>query len=235
MNKRDYLYILIIAVLGTLLVWFITSNQSKHTLLETYKHNTVSLTSELDSIRLKNDELLYSMNALILEKDELERYLDITKKEVKELEKKLNSKIQYIAQIEGRVYIDTLELRDTVYIDSNGNMSLYFDYKDEWVVLSGHSTQTTFDDFYTVMDTLAMNVPLEVGLTDEYQIFVKSPNPYMHITDVKGAVIEESKIREMKRRFGLGVYLGWGVQYGMFSRTFDTGPQLGVGFYYRLF
>lgn len=235
MNKKDYIYILIIAILGALLVWFITSNQSKHTLLETYKHNTVSLTSELDSIRLKNDELLYSMNALILEKEELERYLDITKKEVKELEKKLNSKIQYIAQIEGRVYIDTLELRDTVYIDANGNMSLYFDYKDEWVVLSGHSTQTTFDDFYTVMDTLAMNVPLEVGLTDEYQIFVKSPNPYMHITDVKGAVIEESKIREMKRRFGLCVYTGWGVQYGVFNKTFDTGPQLGVGFYYRLF
>lgn len=235
MSKKDYIYILIIAILGALLVWLITSNQSKRTLIETYKHNTISLTSELDSTRLKNDELLYSMNALILEKDELEKYLDLSKKEVKELEKKLDSKIQYIAQIEGRVYMDTLELRDTVYIDANGNMSLYFDYKDKWVMLSGHSTQTTFDDFYTTMDTLAMNVPLEVGLTDEYQIFVKSSNPYMHITDVKGAVIEESKIREMKRRFGLGVYLGWGVQYGMFHGTFDTGPQLGVGFYYRLF
>lgn len=235
MNKRDYIYILIIAVLGALLVWFITSNQWKRTLLETYKHNTVVLTSELDSIRLKNDELLYSMNALILEKEELEEYLDLTKKEVKELEKKLDSKIQYIAQIEGQVHIDTLELHDTVYIDANGNMSLYFDYKDKWVMLSGHSTQTTFDDFYTTMDTLAMYVPLEVGLTDEYRIFVKSSNPYMHIADVKGAVIEESKIREMKRRFGLCVYAGWGVQYGMFYRIFDTGPQLGVGFYYRLF
>lgn len=234
MNKRDYIYILIIAILGALLVWFITSNQSKHTLLETYKHNTVSLTSELDSIRLKNDELLYSMNALILEKEELEKYLDITKKEVKELEKKLDSKIQYIAQIEGQVYIDTLELHDTVYIDANGNMSLYFDYTDKWVTLRGHSTQTTFDDFYTTMDTLSMNVPLEVGLTDEYRIFVKSSNPYMHITDVKGAVIEESKIRKMKRRFGFCVYAGWGAQYGVFHKRFDTGPQLGFGFYFSI-
>ena len=234
MTKKDYIYILIIGVLVALLVWFITSNQYKSSDIEIYKNNISSLTSELDSIRLKNDELLYSMNALILEKDELERYLDISKKEVKELEKKLDSKIQYIAQIEGQVYIDTLELHDTVYIDANGNMSLYFDYEDKWVTLSGHSTQTTFDDFYTVLDTLSMNVPLEVGLTDEYRIFVKSSNPYMHITDVKGAVIEPSKMRKMKQRFGFCVYAGWGAQYGVFHKTFDTGPQIGFGFYFSI-
>ena len=203
--------------------------------IETYKNNIKSLTSEIDSFKLNNGELVYEKNCLILEKSELEQYLNTSKKEVKELEKKLDSKIKFIADMESHISVDTLVLHDSVYIDSSGNMSIFFDYSDKWLNLRGHSTQTTFDDFYTTLDTMSLSTPLQVGLTDDYQIFVKSRCPYLHITDVQGATIEESKIREMKRRFGLGIYVGWGVQYGMFTRSFDTGPQLGVGFYYRLY
>ena len=234
MAKKDYIYLAIILLISVISIWLLTSNQRKKNDIEVYKNNISVLNSELDSVRLKNGEMLYEINSLILEKNELEEYLDISKKEVKELEKTLKSKIAYIAQIEGQVKIDTLLLHDSIYIDANGNMSLYFDYEDKWVTLRGHSTQTTFDDFYTCLDTLSMNVPLEVGLSEDYRIFVKSSNPYMYITDVKGAMIEESKIRKMSKRFGLCVYLGWGIQYGVIHQKFDTGVQLGAGVYYRI-
>lgn len=232
MTKKDIIYIVII---GVLLVIFSSLLYNKNGDIDVYKNNIKSLTSELDSTKLKNGNMIYTMQSLILEKDELEKYLDVSKKEIKELERKLDSKVKYIASIEGKVTIDTLVLRDSIFIDPDGNMSLYFDYSDKWVTLGGHSTQTTFNDFYTVLDTLSMNVTLQVGLTDDRKIFVKTKNPYMNITDIKGSYIEESDLRKFVKKFGVSVYAGWGVQYGMFTRKFDTGPQIGVGIYYRLY
>lgn len=232
MTKKDIIYIVII---GVLLVIFLPLLYNKNGDIDVYKNNIKSLTSELDSTKLKNGDMMYTIQSLILEKDELEKYLNVSKKEIKELERKLDSKVKYIASIEGKVTIDTLVLRDSIYIDPNGNMSLYFDYTDKWVTLGGHSTQTTFDDFYTTLDTLSMNVPLKVGLTDDRKIFVQSSNPYMHITDIQGAYVDESQLRKIINRFGLCFYLGWGIQYGVINQKFDTGPQAGFGVYYRLY
>jgi hypothetical protein len=232
MTKKDIIYIVII---GVILVVFSSLLYNKNSDIDTYKNNIKSLTSELDSTKLKNGFMMYTMQSLILEKDELEKYLDVSKKEVKELERKLDSKVKYIASIEGKVTIDTLVLRDSVYIDPNGNMSLYFEYSDKWITLGGHSTPTTFDDYYTILDTLSMNVPLQVRLTDGRKIFVKTKNPYMNITDIQGSYIEESELRRFVKRFGICFYMEWGVQYGVIHQTFDTGPQIGLGVYYRLY
>ena len=232
-NYQKY-YLFAIILLVFIIIWLLGNNTAKNDNIKIYKNNIEALSNELDSFRLKNNELVVTKQNLILEKNELEEYLDISKKEIKELEKKLDSKIKYIANIEGKVTIDTIEIHDSIYIDPNGNMSLYFDYSDKWVTLAGHSTQTTFDDFYTTLDTLSMNVPLKGGLTDDRKIFVQSSNPYMNITDIKGAYVDESQLRKIINRFGLCVYLGWGVQYGMFTQKFDTGPQAGFGVYYRI-
>lgn len=237
MENKNYqkIYLFVIVLLVFVIIWLLGNNTSKNDNIKIYKNNIEALSNELDSFRLKNNELIVAKQNLILEKNELEEYLDISKKEIKELEKKLDSKIKYIASIEGKVTIDTIEIHDSIYIDPNGNMSLYFDYTDKWVTLAGHSTQTTFDDFYTTLDTLSMNVPLKVGLTDDSKIFVQSSNPYMHITDIQGAYVDESQLRKIINRFGLCFYLGWGVQYGMINQKFDTGPQAGFGIYYRFY
>lgn len=237
MENKNYqkIYLFVIVLLVFVIIWLLGNNTSKNDNIKIYKNNIEALSNEVDSFRLKNNELVVAKQNLILEKNELEEYLDISKKEIKELEKKLDNKIKYIASIEGKVTIDTIEIHDSIYIDPNGNMSLYFDYSDKWVTLAGHSTQTTFDDFYTTLDTLSMNVPLKVGLTDDRKIFVQSSNPYMNITDIKGAYVDESQLRKFVNRFGLCFYLGWGIQYGMINQKFDTGPQAGFGIYYRFY
>lgn len=236
MENKNYqkIYLFVIVLLVFVIIWLLGNNTSKNDNIKIYKNNIEALSNEVDSFRLKNNELVVAKQNLILEKNELEEYLDISKKEIKELEKKLDNKIKYIASIEGKVTIDTIEIHDSIYIDPNGNMSLYFDYSDKWVTLAGHSTQTTFDDFYTTLDTLSMNVPLKVGLTDDRKIFVQSSNPYMNITDIKGAYVDESQLRKFVNRFGLCFYLGWGIQYGVINQKFDTGLQLGAGIYYRI-
>jgi hypothetical protein len=237
MENKNYqkIYLFVIVLLVFVIIWLLGNNTSKNDNIKIYKNNIEALSNEVDSFRLKNNELVVAKQNLILEKNELEEYLDISKKEIKELEKKLDNKIKYIASIEGKVTIDTIEIHDSIYIDPNGNMSLYFDYSDKWVTLAGHSTQTTFDDFYTTLDTLSMNVPLKVGLTDDRKIFVQSSNPYMNITDIKGAYVDESQLRKIINRFGLCFYLGWGIQYGVINQKFDTGPQGGFGIYYRIY
>ena len=233
-NYQKY-YLFVIILLVFIIIWMLGNNTAKNDNIKIYRNNIEALSNELDSFRLKNNELVVTKQNLILEKNKLEEYLDISKEEIKELEKKLDSKIKYIANIEGKVTMDTVEIHDSIYIDPNGNMSLYFDYTDKWVTLGGHSTQTTFDNFYTTLDTLSMNVPLKVGFTDDSKIFVQSSNPYMHITDIQGAYVDESQLRKIINRFGLCFYLGWGIQYGVINQKFDIGPQGGFGIYYRIY
>ena len=81
MAKKDYIYLAIILLISVISIWLLTSNQRKKNDIEVYKNNISVLNSELDSVRLKNGEMLYEINSLILEKNELEEYLDISKKE----------------------------------------------------------------------------------------------------------------------------------------------------------
>ena len=80
MTKKDIIYIVII---GVILAVFSSLLYNKNGDIDTYKNNIKSLTSELDSTKLKNGFMMYSMQSLILEKDELEKYLDVSKKEIK--------------------------------------------------------------------------------------------------------------------------------------------------------
>ena len=77
--------------------------------------------------------------------------------------------------------------------------------------------------------TLYMNVPLMLGLTDDYKFWVKTDNPYVTFTNIDGAVIDNSSVKKDKRLHH-GISLGFGFQYGLFGKQFDFGPQFGYSF-----
>lgn len=202
--------------------------------LDVSEQNLKAATTELKETKLKNGELLTSKNSYIATIDDLNNLLDISKKEVKELQRKLDSKIAYISQIESNVKIEYIEIvKDSiVYVDNTPKKAIApFHYNDQWVNLNGENEFTFGDtfDYRTKINEISMNVPLTVGLTDDYQIFVKSPNPYFNISSIEGAVIDKSKLYPKKKRFNWGLQGGMGVMYDFIDRDIAAGLYLGIG------
>lgn len=225
-NWKNVLLILFAVVIVVLLIMQgCTRTENNH-----LKINVKALTDSVQVMETKNGELVYAKQALILEKNELEEYLNISKKERKELEKILDDKLSYIAKLEQTVRVDTFRCVDTMYVE-NGITHIGFNYKDKWVELDG---ETTLVDSVpqTQVNTLAMDAPLTVGLTDEYRIFVKTANPYVSFSNIEGAVIEKPSNGTKPKRWNIGIQVGIGGSYGLINQKFDFGPYIGAGISY---
>lgn len=200
--------------------------------LDTARHNLITARDSIATLTLKNGEQVKTINSYILEKNQLEEYLAVSKKELKELEKKLG-KTAYITNIETKFVHDTITVTDTVFIDKDTGDSLFsIKYNDEWFGLDGYArihnnlATTSFSSIY-------VPVPLQVGITNDYRIWVKSKNPYLDITSIEGAVIEGSKFHQKPKRFGIGLQVGFGTQYDLVKERFGFGPYIGLGLSYN--
>lgn len=213
---------LLIVIMGIIIAILIMNTTCVNIKNEKLSNNIKSLLDTVNVLETKNGELIYAKQSLILEKNELEKYLDISKKERKDLEKQLNSSLAYIAKIYGSIKIDTLIMTDSVYINAD-TIKTIFNYKDNWVFLSGQSI-TTNSGANTQLNTLDMNIPLQLGIMNDYKVFVKSDNPYVNFSSIDAAAIEGTIANQKKKRWGIGPYIGVGVGAGT---DFKGNPQFG--------
>lgn len=202
--------------------------------LDISEQNLKAAQGELVEAKLKNGNLLVSRDSYIVTLNEMEQVLDITKKEVKELQRQLDSKVAYISQIESNVKIEFIEVvKDSiVYVNNNPNdIVANFHYTDEWININGVSNIKLGEeiDYKTTLNNIDINTPLTVGLTNDYQIFVTTPNPYVNFSDINGAVIDKSKLYPKKKRFSWGFQLGAGVMYDIIDKDVAVGPYGGLG------
>lgn len=230
-NKNSLInYIVLTAIFLAILsvVWGVYDNK-----LEESEQNLKASQSELQEVKLKNGEILAYRDSYIATINDLENILDINKKEIKELQKTLDSKIAYIAKIESNVKIEYIEtIKDSiVYIVNEDSAVSTFRYHDNWLDLVGQNSFKFGDnfDYSTSIESINMNVPLNVGITDDYQIFVKTPNPYVSFSEIEGAVIDNSKLRPNKQQFNWGLQLGLGTMYDIIDRDISVGLYGGFG------
>lgn len=230
-NINKYLIGALIALVVMLgLSWVYNANIRRSN--NNWKHNYEVMQDSVHVVETKYGEVLYEKGSLILEKSELEEALDISKKQIKEYEKALGSKLAYINKLEAELEIkDTVKITEIVH-DTLTN-SYLMSYKDDWL---------KFDENFNLSNPLFpemsiyninMNVPLKVGLGDDYTIFVTSPNPYFNVTSMEGAVIDGSRFAQKPKRWSIGLYGGFGLGYGLINKQIDIGPQLGIGFEFR--
>ena len=211
------------------IIWGIYSNK-----LDASEQNLKAARGQIEQVELKNGELLTSRDSYIATINDLEDLLDISKKEAKELQRKLDSKIAYISKIESQVKVEYIEtVRDSIiYINNDpAYATSTFRYNNDWINLIGRN-EFIFDDeftYNTTIESLSVNVPLNVGLTDNYQIFVKTPNPYVSFSNIEGAVIDNSVLRPRKKRFGWGIQFGVGTMYDIVDNDIAVGPYGGFG------
>lgn len=198
--------------------------------------NIKALMDTLTVVNTKNDELIAYKNSYVLEKKDLESYIDIKENEIKSLEKQLKSKVQYISKIESKIHTDTIIIRDSIkYIDSC--VYYHFNEENEYYKIGGYTHVHGNEYSETIITDNAMNLKLNVGVDDEWRIFVKTDNPYVSFSTIDGALLNKDIFlkQQKKPHFGVSLQAGIGAQYGLIHKTFDVGPYIGIGINYILF
>lgn len=213
--------IVILVIVCAVLLFSTTCTSQKNRI---YKNNIDALRDSVHIEQLKNGELIHSKQMLILEKKQIEDYLDIANKEIKEIEKKLQSKIAYIAKLEGQIKVDTIRLVDSVYVKDSTYYSQWT-FQDQWLYLQG---LTQFKDGTSIsrLNNLEMDVPLKLGIMEDNQVFVTSSNPYVGFSAIDGAALNKPT---KKSYWNIGFQLGFGIQYDLRYNNFGYGPYLGIG------
>lgn len=217
----------IIVVLSIIcIILLMTSSCSGHK-NKVLNNNIKALRDTVTQVQLKNGEILSEKQSLILSNKELSDYLDLSKQEIKDLQKKLDSKVLYITELESSIRIDTITCVDSIYIRDSIRYT-DFRYTDEWIHLYG---TTNLSKPQTTINELFINTPLTVGLTEDSQFFITTPNPYIKITNINSVIVDNKKTTKPKR-WNVGLNLGLGVQYDLIKKEFGVGPYLGIGVSY---
>ena len=232
MTKKSWIILIIealvfIALLGTV-------SRCSRDKIDTLEHNINTYKDRIEYVEDRNENLMVIKSSLILSEEEARKELELSKAEIKDLKKKLDADIAYIAKLESQIALkDTVFMKpDTVYITNDNIIIKQFSWNDDWTNMTASVFGNTIEDSKLSVNSLNMNVPLELGLTDDYKFWVKSENPYVKFTDIKSAIIDNSPVKAKEKRFHHGIYLGFGFQYGLFGSNWDFGPQAGYGFMY---
>lgn len=195
-----------------------------------YKQNYIAATDSLKQIQLDNGNVLHEKAMYILKTEDLQKQLNISRQEYNDLETKLNSAIAALARAEAEVRVDTLRIPSDPIVMTDTLVSP-FTWSDEYLVLGG-TTIASPSFSLTEIDKIRMNVPLTMGITQDYKMFATTDNPYVTFTSIE-SVIDE-RIIPKKKRWSLGVTLGFGTTYGLAHKKFDYGPTLNFGLSYAL-
>ena len=231
MSKKSWIILIAEALVFILILGSITKCQSDK--IDRLEHNISAYKDSIEYVEMKNGELMAMKESLILSESEAREELKITKDELKDLKKKLDSDIAYIAKLESKIGIkDTVWMKpDTVFV-KDGVSIKKFNWTDKWTSINASVQGSSIDDSKLGISGIKMNVPLELGLTDDYKFWVKSENPHITFTDINSAVIDNSSVKQKEKRLHHGIYVGFGVQYGLFGKQWDFGPQAGYALMY---
>lgn len=232
MNKNSILYLVIETILFISIIIFGVNYYTNK--LDISNQNLKVYKGKVEQLELKTGELINIRDSYITSISNLEEMLNISKKEIKQIQSVLDSKIAYISKLESTIKIDTTEMvRDSiVYVDNSpDHIIASFHYTDKWLEMYGRNDINLKNgiNYKTTLDNLQVNIPLIVGLTEDYQIFVQSDNPYTNFTSIDGAVIDKKQFRKQNPWISYGLQFGFGLSYDIFNRDFNLGPYAGAG------
>ena len=197
--------------------------------LDKSEQNLQVYRGQVAELELKNGDLVTARDSYIAKTSELEDLLNISRKEVRDLKNTLGSKIAYISKLESQISTGPIIIqKDSIVYVEKSKIESHFKYNDEWLSFKG-ITRIDGDVGSTQIDGINIFTPLKVGITNDYQIFVQTPNPYITFNEIEGAVIDGSKFAPKKKRFSWGVQFGFGAMYDVIKKDIAVGPYGGLG------
>ena len=122
-DKKTILVIVITSLLFILLYSFTVRHYERK--VDIYSQNLLASKTKIETLQLKNGNILHERDSYILKKNELEELLNIKKSELKEIEKKLESTITYISNLKGEVKVDTIiTVKDSIVYKNPENATV---------------------------------------------------------------------------------------------------------------
>jgi hypothetical protein len=186
-----------------------------------WENNYYTAIDSINVITTKNNELIYERDNYKLEYDELNKK---QQDKVKELERELNKQITYISKLEGNIKIDTVVIKDSVYIKDDITY-IDFKYRDDWFKI--HGITKLDKDTTTTINNLYMDVPLVLGMTqkgDLSSVFVTTPNPYITFSNIEGAELNNTP--KSFKHWVWTAEFGVDIQYGLLHNNLDAVPRI---------
>lgn len=225
-SKIKNVLLIVISIVCVILFLSTTCANRKN---KQYEENIEAYKDSIHTLTFENGELLAYKQSFIDENKNLHEYLNISEKKYKELEHKLKEKIDYISELESNVRVDSIVIRDSVYLRDDHVLVIPFGYQDKWVAFGGETVVYDSTCAETNVDSVCMSIPLVVGFDRNNKFFAETENPYVKFTSINSAVTYKE---EKKKRWNIGFQLGFGVQYDLIHRYVGVGPYLGVGVSY---
>ena len=231
--KENKVLLSIVAALTVLLGLMIGIIIRKNNNITIIENNLNAATEKIEVLKTANGDLLAKNRSYITTINSLEDYINISKKEVKDLQKTLDDKILYISELETIINIKPTEVHDTTVVYKDSTFNFTFNFSDKWYKLIGNSS-FDYNRVKTEINTLYVNVPLRVGLTDDWKIFVTTQNPYVVFNDVEGALLDKDVYlkQQKKKKWGISLSLGMYAGYDLLSKNIYIGPGAGCGISY---
>ena len=231
--KENKVLLSIVAALTVLLGLMIGIIIRKNNNITIIENNLNAATEKIEVLKTANGDLLAKNRSYITTINSLEDYINISKKEVKDLQKTLDDKILYISELETIINIKPTEVHDTTVVYKDSTFNFTFNFSDKWYKLIGNSS-FDYNRVKTEINTLYVNVPLRVGLTDDWKIFVTTQNPYVVFNDVEGALLDKDVYlkQQKKKKWGISLSLGIYAGYDLFDKSVYIGPGAGCGISY---
>ena len=223
-----------------------------------YEQNIAALNDSVRTYKAKNGDLVYEKLALIADKKELGKYNKDLKAELQYLKDNPLVMIKYETiivhdTVRIPVYINVEDItwnedstikyvpakwsRDTTFSPNN-----YRRLGGEFTVMVDTAMNTAVQDFLVTKDELGMS--FKTGLTensdDQVEIFIESKYPGFTPTAIDGALFDPRESEVIKKffppkRWGVGVYGGYGFYFDPSKMTVGSGLQLGIGVQYNIF
>ena len=106
--------LLVVLLISTLTL--ITLNSISNDEQQRWKDNYYTAIDSVNVIQTKNNELIYERDNFKLNYDELDKQ---SQRKIKELERELDKQIKYISELKGNINIDTLIIKDSVYVSDD--------------------------------------------------------------------------------------------------------------------
>jgi hypothetical protein len=222
--------------------------------INTLKQNIFSLNDSLRTYRDKTGQIVHEKGALISEKKELEKLNKELAKEIKYLKDNPLVVIKTVVKV----------VHDTTYVEiKTGNKGKWvgnkFTQNFKWNLNENYSLgnsriiEGNFDVYVDSLFKLStskmkltkdeLSMGLSTGLTENkdglLEIFVKSEYPGFAVSSLDGALIDPKKSDVLKKyfppkRWGLGIYSGYGVCVNPTTLNSVIGVQIGVGLQYNI-
>lgn len=233
--KTNRVFLAIIGVLVILLLILGLCMKNMKNNNKILDHNYHTALEQIDTLRLKNGNLLAERNSFAASISDLEDLLNISKKEVKELQKKLDGKLLYISKLESEIeFRDEHPSVDTLTVYKDSSYMYKFNFSNEWYNVAGSSSINNFIAT-TTLDNVGVSVPLTVGLTEDWKIFVETPNPYVSFNSIDGAILNKDTYLKQKKtcHWGLGISVGLYGGYNLLGKNIYVGPGLGISLSYN--